>query len=147
MSKKVKTLRFFKAVALLVVYFLVSNTIFIRSVSQEVFLAYGFPMIFGMLTSLMFLYLFEHEDFFKFAKELEKLEEAREKKFVARFSRHSRLFTTVAIGVVCGPVFSALSAHLLVPKYRYKYLLVMFISVPSTILWVGGARGLFNFFL
>lgn len=104
-------------------------------------------MIFGMVASIFFLYLFEHERLFKFAKDVEKIEEKKEKMFIHKFLRTGKIMTVTAIGIVGGPVFSSLSAHILIPKFRHKYILLALISIPSTIFSVGVALGVIKIIL
>lgn len=140
-----KKLKFLKAILILALYMIAVAVVFLTSVTASTVVAYGAPMLLGATASLLFLYFFDHDGLFAFAKQLEKLEEDREEKFIARFSKKSRIVTTILIGIVGGPIFASLSTHLLLHRYRHKYLLVMLINIPSTILTIGGARGLFSF--
>jgi len=94
------------------------------------------------------LFIFSHEKFFAFAKDMEREESKKEKKYLAKYLHHGKVFATFVIGVIGGPVFSSLTTRLLLNNYPFKYLLVILANIPSTIVTVGVTHGIvqvFNF--
>ena len=64
-------------------YLLVSKFVFFKFViGTDITEAFLGPFIFGVLTSFIFLYLFSHEDFFHFIKEVEEREEKKEGRYL-----------------------------------------------------------------
>lgn len=137
----------FVAVAVLIGYFTLSkvNTVhaLMRSNIIESFLQL---YLFGIFFACLFLYIFSHEKFFPFAKEIEKNEEKKEKSYLKKYLHHGKIFGTFVIGAIGGPVFSSLTARLLLNNYAFKYFLVILANIPSTILTVLATQGLISFF-
>lgn len=102
--------------------------------------------LFGILFACLFLYIFSHEKFFPVAKEIEKEEEKKEKKYLVKYLHHGKVLATFLIGVIGGPVFSSLTARLLINNFWYKYLVVILANIPSTILTTGLAKSLVTIF-
>lgn len=103
---------------------------------------------FGIFFGCLFLYIFSHENFFPFAKDIEKKEMKKEKKYLKKYINHGKILTTFIIGVIGGPVFSSLTARLLLNKNSYKYLIVIVSNLLSTVITVGLTKpfvGLFSF--
>ena len=137
-----------KASFILFFYLIVSKTIFIRfALVDNIFVSYGIPMVYGSISGIIFLYLFSHEDFFGFAKEIEQKEIDKERRWLRMFSRFGKIGSVFFVGTVGGPIFSALTTRLLLETARYRYILVVLVNIPSTLFIVGGARGIANVFL
>jgi len=133
------------AVLILAVYYSISKMVFITTIVNPNLFVYFFgPYFFGATASVIFLYVFSHEEFFSFAKEIEKKNMKKEKKLLHRFKHHGKIASTLAIATVGGPVFSALTTRLLLNNFRHKYLLVFIGNIPATILGVGIAKVLFH---
>jgi hypothetical protein len=146
MSLKKRGHIYLKAASALAAYFIVGNIILIKAIlSDNILLSYGAPFVYGVMASILFLFIFSHEDFFKFAKEIEKKEERAEKRWLKIFSQTGKVVSTIGIGTIGGPILSALTARLLLNRKPYKYLLVALISIPSTILYVSVYLGAFSF--
>lgn len=97
---------------------------------------------FGAVFACFFLYVFSHDKFFPFAKEIEKKEEAKEKKYLQKYIHHGKVLATFIIGTFGGPVFSSLTARLLINNMQFgKYLIVILANIPSTVFTVGIANG------
>jgi hypothetical protein len=135
-----------QAVVFLVVYTILSKTIFIKSIASEN-LAVNFfsPYIFGVAAGIIFLYLLNHADFFHFIKEVEKAERKKENNYLKKYLHFGKVLSTLIIATIGGPVFAALTVRLLLNKVWYKYLLIAAGNLTSTILGVSLAKGALNF--
>lgn len=123
-------------------YFMIGNLILFKYIrSANPLIAYGVPMMYGAISSVVFLYIFSHDDFFKFAKAIEKAEEKQEKKWLRRFKHGGKATTTFAIGALGGPIFAALTARFLLTASRFRYLVVLLANIPSTMISVGLIKG------
>lgn len=151
MPKTTTHTRFFRpihlqAVIFLVFYAIFSKTVFIKSVADEnIMVSFFVPYIFGIVAGNGFLYLFSHQDFFHFMKEVERIENKNEKKLLNKYKHFGKILTTLIIATVGGPVFSALTIRLLLNNAWYKYLLIIVGNIPSTIFTVSLAKGLMTF--
>ena len=146
-NKKLKSIHL-QVALVLIFYLLVSNTIFLKAaIHRNVLISFALPMIFGGLASAIFLYLFSHEDFFYFAQALQKKQMRVEQRWLRRFQRFGKSFTTLGIGTLGGPILGALTARLLLNQEKYKYHLVVFSAIPSTFFWMSLTRGAFGIFL
>lgn len=134
------------AVVFILIYLFFANLIVVKfSTNDNHLVAFGVPMLYGGLTSVLFLYLFSHEDFFNFAKEIEKGQMKKEKKWLSRFSHFSKITTTFLMAMVGGPILGALTARLLLSRTGYGYALLLLANLPSTLLTVSVARGTLSF--
>ena len=136
-----------QAIIFLIVYNLLSKTIFIKSILSNNYLVNFFgPYLFGVVFGSIFLYLLKHEDFFHFMKEVEREEKGKEKKFLKKFLHHGKVLATLIITAIGGPIFGALTIRLLLPRYKYSLPLLYIGNIFSTILNVGIAKGLISGF-
>ena len=131
-----------QAIIFLIVYNIVSKTIFIKSVLQSVyFITFSGPFIFACVAGAIFLYLLRHEDFFHFIKEVERQEDKKERGYLNKFKHHGKILATLIIATIGGPIFSTLTIRLLLPKYKYPYLLLFIGNIFSTLFSTGLAKG------
>lgn len=134
------------AVGLLTAYFVMSKVNLAHALSsKDTLFAFWQIYLFGIFFACLFLYLFSHEKFFPVAKEIEKEEEKKEKKYLAKYIHHGKILATFLIGVIGGPVFSSLTARLLINNLWYKYMVVVFANIPSTFITVAIAKGVIHF--
>lgn len=137
------------AVLILGGYFVLSKINLINGLTKDLLIVSFLQLyLFGTFFACLFLFIFSHEKFFPFAKEIEKKQEKREKAFLKKYIHHGKVLGTFIIGIVGGPVFSSLTARLLLNNYPFKYLLIILANIPSTILTVGigsGVVSIFNF--
>jgi hypothetical protein len=98
----------------------------------------------GGLTGIILLFFFLHDDSFQTARELERKEAKIEKKWLRRFSHSGKIFTVVAIETISGPIFGALTVRILMPKYKYKYVLVALANIPSAFFYVFVVKSILN---
>ncbi len=98
----------------------------------------------GVVFGVLFLYLFSHEDFFSFAKNIEKKEIKKEKKWTHKLVHYGRVFSLFIIAICTGPMIAALAAKFLIPKLKTKYLLVGVFSGFSALVWITFGRGLIS---
>jgi len=152
-NRKTKTSRkpFFRPIHLqaflfVIIYLVISKIFFFDLVINKSWLVYFFgPYAFGVTASFIFLYLFSHEDFFHFIKEVEGEEKKKEKGYLKKFKRHGSILTTIIIGIIGGPIFLALTTRFLLRQFSYKYIVILVTMLLSTIYSVAVVRGLLNF--
>lgn len=131
------------AIAILLGYFLLSKAHTIQAMrSGSVFVSFVQLYLFGIFFACLFLYVFSHDKFFAFAKDIEKEESKKEKKYLNKYLHHGKILGTLIIGAIGGPVFSSLTARILLNDYWYKYLIVILANIPSTIVTVGLGQSL-----
>lgn len=134
-----------QAVLVLILYNIISKANLAHALIRNTFLVsflqvYGF----GILATFAFLYLFSHEDFFTFARELERNEERGEKKYLYKFKHLGKLFATFLIGSIGGPIFLALTLRIFFHKHSVKYLLIFLVIFISTLFGFGLLKGSIN---
>mgnify|MGYP001588608166 CR=1 FL=1 len=134
------------AVFILGSYFVLSKINLVNALTKETVIGSFIQLyLFGISFACLFLYIFSHEKFFPFAKDIEKQEQKKEKKFLKKYVHHGKLLGTFIIGAIGGPVFSSLTARFLLNNYWYKYLIVILANIPSTIFTLGLGRGILSF--
>lgn len=135
------------AVGLLTLYFIVSKVNLAQAfLKDDLILTFIQLFAFGTVFSFIFLYIFSHEKFFPFAKEIEKKEEEKEKSYLKKYLKHGKIAATFLIGVIGGPVFLSLTTRLLLNSFRFRYLFVLITSFASTLVTLGAGKGLFLIF-
>jgi hypothetical protein len=143
-TESVHLLRFvhLQAVVFLVMYYSVSQTIFVASMlSKNPWVNFFVPYTFGVLSGIGLLYLLNHDECFHFMKDVEKREKSKEKKLIKKYMHHGKVFATLIIATVAGPMFAALSVRLLLQKYKHPFALLAVGNIFSTILTVGLVKG------
>jgi len=127
-------------------YLIISKLVFVRFVADgNICISFLGPFLFGSVVSVIFLYLFNHEDFFHFIKEIEKEEEKKEKNYLKKYARFGKIIACLVVGAIGGPIFSALTIRFLLGRIWYRYLVLVFSGVLSTIASVGIAKGFLDF--
>lgn len=136
------------AILLLIGYFSLSKINLAHALLNEnKILSFLQIYLFGIFFACLFLFLFSHDNFFPIAKEIEKEEEKKEKKYLKKYIHHGKVFATFIIGTIGGPVFSSLTARLLLNNANItKYFIVIISNIPSTIFTVGLTNGLVKIF-
>lgn len=135
------------AILILGSYFVLSKINLVHALSNPNFVASFLQIyLFGIFFACLFLYIFSHDKFLSIAKEMEREEEKKEKKYLARYLHHGKVLATFLIGAIGGPVFSALTVRLLLKNFRFKYILIILTNIPSTVLTVAISRGLIHLF-
>lgn len=135
------------AVGLLTAYFVMSKVNLAHAFLKDDLISTFVQLFtFGTIFSFVFLYIFSHEKFFPFAKEIEKREEEKEKSYLKKYIKHGKMIATFIIGVVGGPVFLSLTTRLLLNGFRFRYLFVLVTSFVSTLFTLGAGSGLFYIF-
>lgn len=136
----------FQAIFFLVIYNVISKWVFFKAITHEsIIVNFLVPYVFGIIAGLTFLYLLNHEDFFHFMREVERVEAKKEKGLIERFLNHGKVLTTFLIMTIGGPIFGALTIRLLLPRYKNSFLILATGNIFSTILVVGLAKGLISF--
>lgn len=145
--KFIRPVHFF-AVLFFVVYTIVAKALYFRALYHTNFVTtYIVPYAFGVSATFLFLYLFNHADFFHFAREIEKTEDKKEKALLKRFLHYGKIVASVVIGVVGGPIFLALTIRLLLKRFAHKYLLVFFTILVAVLVSVGLVKQVISFFI
>lgn len=135
------------AVGVLAFYFIASKINLAHALQyQNTAISFLQIYLFGVFFAVLFLYIFSHEKFFPIATEIEKSEEKKEKKYLKKYIHHGKVLATFLIGILGGPVFSSLTARLLLNNHWYKYLVVIVANIPSTILTTGLGKSLVTLF-
>lgn len=135
------------AVFILGGYFVLSKVNLVNALTnQNTTIAFLQIYLFGIFFACLFLFIFSHEKFFPFAKDIEKQEIKKEKKYLKKYMHHGKMLATFLVGVVGGPAFSSLTARILLNNYWYKYLVVIIANIPSTMLTTGLGKSLITFF-
>jgi len=148
MLRKIKSVHL-QAVLFLIVYLIFSKVNLVSAIASKSFwVSFLQPFVFGSLSGLVFLYLFSHEDFFPVAREIEKKEKRAEQSWQRKLAHHGKVFICFAIGVLTSPVLCALAVRLLVHKHKfwYKYAIIFFAEIFSTVLNVGLLKGIIKIF-
>lgn len=136
----------FKAFAIWALYSLVTKGVFLIVLPKAFNLYFAFitNTIFDILFGVIFLYLFSHEDFFKFARQIERENQEKEGKLIKKFKHFGKIFSSLAATVIGGPMIGALAVRFLLPKYQYRYLLIGLFSALSATIWLGIGKGLIS---
>lgn len=135
----------FEAVALLILYTIISKANFLHAFIRNDFLISFLQVYsFGVFATFVFLYIFSHEDFFQFAYEIEVREKKQETKYLRKFKHYGKILATFLIGGVGGPIFLALTLRIFFHKNSLKYLLIFLVIFISTLISFGILKGSFN---
>jgi hypothetical protein len=147
MSKKAAKKPLFRkvhlqAILLLLLYTVLSKFIFVKSITSESY-AVNFmgPYMYGVVAGSIFLYLFGHEDFFHFIRDVERQQKKKEDKYIKKYIHYGKVFCSLIVATVGGPVFSALTVRLLLNRAWFKYLLIAIGNIPSTLVAVAMGKG------
>ncbi len=135
------------AVFILGGYFVLSKVNLVHALANPIFIISFLQLfVFGTFFSFLFLYIFSHEKFFPFAKDIEKSEKAKEKKYLSKYLHHGKVLATFIIGVIGGPIFLSLTLRMLLNKFRQKYLFVPLTSFVSTAFTFVVGKGISSIF-
>lgn len=134
------------AVLVLVAYYMVSKVNLVNALSKQSIVESFLQLFaFGGLFSVLFLYIFSHDKFLPFARDLERTQQKKEKKYLKKYLHHGKILATFIISAVGGPVFSALTARFLLNNLSGKYFIVLLANAPSTLLALTLGRGIVHF--
>lgn len=138
---------YLKALIIYLVYGFFGKLLFFKGVvSSATTVAYITLFVYYIAFSIIFLYIFSHEDFFKFAKVIEKKETKKEKKLLRKYIHLGKIAAIFIIGVLVGPVFAALTTRILLHRSPYRYLIIVIVSVLSTAIWLASFKGILGQF-
>lgn len=131
------------AVFILGGYFISSKVNLVHALSNKNLIESFLQLyLFGIFFACLFLYIFSHDKFFPIAREIENTEGKNEKKYLEKHLHHGKVLATFLIGALGGPVFSSLTARLLINDHWYKYLIIILANIPSTIITAGFGQSL-----
>lgn len=135
----------FLAALILVGYTVLSKGNYVHAITNGNIISMFFQLyLFGIFFGCLFLYIFSHDKFFPVARDIERRQKNKEEKFLKRFKHHGKVLATLIIGAIGGPVFSSLTARLLLNNYTLKYLIVILANIPSSILAVALGKGVIS---
>lgn len=103
--------------------------------------SFGLPLSFGILSGMVFLYIFNHDKVIRIARLIEEKEEKIEERWLKHFAHSGKLASCFLMGMIGGPVLAALTIRLLLPKFKHKYSLVTAVVIVNTIFYVGFLKG------
>lgn len=133
------------AVIVLTLYTVLSKLNMFNAISRENMLyAFMQMFIFGTFFTYLFLYLFSHEKFFPFMKEIENENKQKEKSLIKKYLHHGKIIGTFLVGLVGGPIFLSLTIRFLLNKFKYRYIFIFFTSFISTAFTYAMSKGLFH---
>lgn len=126
-----------QALIVWLIYSAIGKFMFVRGVviSESKWAIEG-VFIYAVIFSLIFLYLFEHQDFFKFASEIESKEQKKEKRLTDWFLHWGKLVTVLGVGTIAGPVAISLGVRLFYRRRWYRFLLAVVIAIAHAFLWL-----------
>lgn len=134
------------AVVILTSYLTLSKINYVHALTNVNHIFTFFQLyIYGSFFAVLFLFIFSHEHFFKFAKDLENTEKKKEKAYLDKYLHFGKVLSTFIIGTIGGPIFGSLSARLLINKNKFKYLIVVLANIPSTFIAMGLGKGIILF--
>jgi hypothetical protein len=131
-----------QAAVLLVVYYFISNFIFVGSIAHSnILVSFLVPLAFGILSTFAFLYLFSHQDFFHFISKIERAENANKKKLLGKFGHFGNILICMLVSAVGGPIILALIIRFLFPERKDRYLIAFISVLVPTLVMVSIAKG------
>jgi len=132
-----------QAIAVLVIYYFISNFVFVGSIAHSnVLVSFLAPLAFGTLSTFAFLYLFSHQDFFHSMASLENREKGKEKKLLGKFGHYGNILACMLVSAIGGPILLALTIRFLFSEKENKYLIAFITVLIPTLIMVGFAKGL-----
>ena len=134
------------AVFILGGYFVLSKVNLVNALTRETVIASFCNYIYLEYFSLAYFCFFSLMRNFFLLQKIWKEKSLKMKKIFKKYLHHGKVIGTFVIGAIGGPVFSSLTARLLLNNYPFKYLLIILANIPSTIFTVGIARGLIQVF-
>lgn len=138
---------YFQALAVWIIYSFGTKYLFVQSLFWKNILTSYIPQaVASALFGVIFLYFFSHENFFKFAKEIEKKEKKKEVKLIHKFLHIGKITVVFLVAVLSGPLLSALVARFILRRVKYKYWIVFFASMLGGVFWLAVAKGGFHIF-
>lgn len=135
------------AVAILTGYLILSKINYVHALANEhILLTFLQMYVYGAFFGMIFLFMFSHDRFFKFAKDIERTQEKREKRYLAKYQHFGKVISTFLIGSIGGPILGSFSARILLHNHKFKkYIIVALANIPSTFLSLGVGKGAFLF--
>ena len=122
---------------------MLTRAIFIAMiVYPNTLIAITIPTTIAAASGTFYLYMFSSE--FKIAQVIKMNKIKSEEKLLNKFIFMGKFLSTLIVGLIGGPLFAALTIDILLPKFRYKYLYVIFVSATSILISLCLARGIFK---
>lgn len=97
-------------------------------------------IFFNSLSSLIFIYLFNHQNSFPAIKNIELSNQKKQKKYLKRFLKFGKIIATILMGLIGGPILLSLSIKLLFHQHQYQNTII--ISILTNIIFIIISKGL-----
>ncbi|KKR73214.1 MAG: hypothetical protein UU16_C0027G0004 [Candidatus Woesebacteria bacterium GW2011_GWA2_40_7] len=124
-----------QAIAFVVVYFLISNLFVVKFITNpNIYISFFSSLIFGSVSVFAFLYLFSHQNFLPFFKNLQGSQDKKEKKYLKSYIKYGKFLACIIVGILGGPIFLALTIRFLFPRSKNKYLIGFVSTFVSTVI-------------
>lgn len=138
-------MNYLKAAIILIIYVILTRGLFIAMMLfPNVYFALTIQTLSASLFGIGWLYFFQKEHAFKFIQVIKEKKMKTEEKFLNHFLRFGTIIATILIGFVGGPLFCALTAHIILFDYKHRYRLVLLISAISSFVSLALARGVLH---
>jgi uncharacterized membrane protein YbhN (UPF0104 family) len=138
-KRKSKFLRpvHFQALVFIILYFVLSIIVVAKSLLiPSIYVSFLGSFSFGVISVFIFLYLFSHEDFFHFFKNLDKFESKKEKGYLGSYVQYGKFLACILVSIIAGQIFLALTIRFLFPKSSNRYLIAFLVTFISTVIVV-----------
>ncbi len=96
--------------------------------------------LFNSLSSLIFIYLFNHQNYFPAIKNIELSNQKKQKKYLKKFLKFGKFIATILTGLIGGPILLSLSVKLLFRQHQYRYTIIA--SILTNIVFIIISKGL-----
>lgn len=135
----------FQAIAFIIIYSVLSIFVVAKALlNPSIYISFLVSFSFGIISVFVFLYLFSHEDFFHFFKNLDKFENKKEKSYLGNFMQYGKFLACILISVIGGQIFLALTIRFLFPKSSPRYLIAFAVTLISTIIVIFFGKSILN---
>lgn len=98
--------------------------------------------LFNSLSSLIFIYLFNHQNSFPAIKNIELSNQKKQKKYLKKFLKFGKFIATILMGLIGGPILLSLSVKFLFRQHQYRNTIIT--SILTNIIFITISKGLFQ---
>lgn len=134
-----------KNISIIVIYIGLSYLVTLYCIAHpNIILSFLISLIFGLVSTAVFLYLFIHQDSSDFVKKLEQSEKKNQKKYLKKFLRFGKFLACIIMSLIGGPILLALTVKLLFAKSSHKYRIAFIVCTLSTVIFISLSKGLFQ---
>lgn len=135
----------FKTIFVVIFYTLISYLVMFSCVAQpNLILSFLISIIFNLVSTTVFLYLFTNKKTSNFAKKIEQSKKKNQQKYLEKFLRFGKFLTCIILSFIGGPILLALTIKLIFNKSSHKYLIAVIACTISTFIFISFSKGLFQ---